>query len=143
MWNFSLWLLIVGFPSGSKVKNSPAIQESQETWVWSLSWEDLLEEGMATQSSILAWRIPFTEEPGGLQSIGSQRVGHDWSDLACTLPNCSNFVPKNTYNSELSSVVFFFFCPHIEYVLFNYFNIYSFSLQVFLHWITSSPSPLE
>ena len=44
----------------------------------------LREEGMATHSSILAWRIPWTEEPGGLQSIGSQRVRHDWSDLACT-----------------------------------------------------------
>ena len=45
--------------------------------VHSLSWEDLLEEGLSTQSSILAWRIPWTEEPGGLQSIESQRVGHD------------------------------------------------------------------
>ena len=48
-----------------------------EMWVRSLAWEDLLEEGMATHSSILAWRIPWTEEPGSLQSIGSQRVGHD------------------------------------------------------------------
>ena len=47
----------------------------QETWVWSLGWKDLLEKGMATHSSILAWRIPWTEEPGGLQSIGLQRVG--------------------------------------------------------------------
>ena len=45
--------------------------------VQSLGWEDSLEEGMATHSSILAWRIPWTERPGGLQSIGSQRVGHD------------------------------------------------------------------
>ena len=45
-----------------------------------------LEEGMATHSSILAWRIPWTEEPGGLQSIGSQRAGHDWGDSAHTLP---------------------------------------------------------
>ena len=45
--------------------------------------EDSLEEGMAAHSSIVAWRIPWTEEPGGLQSIGSQRVRHDWSDLAC------------------------------------------------------------
>ena len=52
--------------------------------VWSLGREDPLEKGMATHSSILAWRIPWTEEPGGLQSIGSQRVGHNWSDLACT-----------------------------------------------------------
>ena len=56
------------------VRNPPAMQE---TWVQSLGWEDALEDGMATHSSILAWRIPWTEEPGGLQSIGSQRVGHD------------------------------------------------------------------
>ena len=56
------------------VKNLPAMPE---TWVRSLGWEDPLEEGMATHSSILAWRIPWTEEPGGLQSMGSQRVGHN------------------------------------------------------------------
>ena len=54
------------------VKNSPPVQETQEMWVQSLDWEDPLEEGMATFSSILAWRIPWTEEPGGLQSKGSQ-----------------------------------------------------------------------
>ena len=56
------------------VKNSPAMQE---TWVQSLGWEDPLEKKMATHSSILAWRIPWTEEPGRLYSMGSQRVGHD------------------------------------------------------------------
>ena len=55
------------------VKNPPAMQE---TWVCSLGQEDPLEKGMATHSSILAWRIPRTEEAGGLQSMGSQRVGH-------------------------------------------------------------------
>ena len=50
-----------------------------ETWVRSLGREDPLEKEMATHSSILAWRIPWTEEPGGLQSMGSQRVGHDWA----------------------------------------------------------------
>ena len=65
-------------PHGSVIKkNPPAIQESQEMWVQSLGWEDPLEEGMATHSSILAWRIPGTEEPGGLQFIGLQRVGDD------------------------------------------------------------------
>ena len=49
----------------------------QETWVQSLGWEDAPEEDMATDSSIPGWRIPWTEEPGGLQSMGSQRVGHD------------------------------------------------------------------
>ena len=55
------------------VKNMPAMQETQ---VQSLGWEDPLEKGMATHSSILAWRIPWTEKPSGLQSMGSQRVGH-------------------------------------------------------------------
>ena len=49
-----------------------------ETWVWSLGWEDPLEKEMAAHSSTLAWEIPWTEEPGGLQSMGSQRVKHDW-----------------------------------------------------------------
>ena len=56
------------------VKTRPAMQETQ---VQSLGWEDPLEKGMATHSSILAWRIPWTEEPGGLQSMWSQRVGHN------------------------------------------------------------------
>ena len=64
-----LWPLVA-----QRVKNLPAMRE---TWLRSLGWEDLLEKGMATHSGILAWRIPWTEEPGGLQSMGSQRVGHD------------------------------------------------------------------
>ena len=56
------------------VKNTPAKQLTQ---VWILSWEDSLQKGMTTPSSILAWRIPWTEKPGGLQSLGSQRVRHD------------------------------------------------------------------
>ena len=57
------------------VKNLP---EKQDTWVWSLGQEDPLEKGMAAHSSILAWRIPWTEEPGGLQSMWSQKVRHHW-----------------------------------------------------------------
>ena len=56
------------------VKNLPAMQETR---VPSLGWEDSLEKGKATHPNILAWRIPWTEEPGGLQSMGSQRVSHD------------------------------------------------------------------
>ena len=66
----------MGFPGGTVVMNPPAMQEMQETWVQSLDPEDLLEEGMVTHSNILAWGILWTEEPGGLQSKGSQRVGH-------------------------------------------------------------------
>ena len=75
---------LLGFPGSSVVKNPPAIQETQ---LQSLGWEDLLEDGMVTHSSTLAWGIPWTEKPGGLQSMGSQRVRHDQSDLAltCTL----------------------------------------------------------
>ena len=57
------------------VKNRPAVQETQ---VQSLGWEDPLEMGMATHSSILAWRIPWTEEPGGLQSMGSKKIFHSF-----------------------------------------------------------------
>ena len=71
----------MGFPGGAgsslvaqRVKRLPAMQETQ---VQSLSWEAPLEKEMATHSSILTWRIPWTEEPGRLQSTGSQRVGHD------------------------------------------------------------------
>ena len=72
--NFFITTICLGFPGSSVVKNPPAMQE---TWVQSLGWEDPLEKEMATHSSILAWRIPWTEGPGGLQSTGSQRVRHD------------------------------------------------------------------
>ena len=62
----------VGFPGGASGRES--------TRVWSLGQEDHLEEGMATHSSILAWRIPWTEDAGGLLSVALQRVPHDWSD---------------------------------------------------------------
>ena len=58
------------------IKNLSAMQE---TVVRSLGWEDILEKGMATHSSTLAWKIPWTEEPGGLQSMGLQRVRHNWA----------------------------------------------------------------
>ena len=57
-----------------RLKRLPAVRE---TWVLSLGWEDPLEKEMATHSSTLAWRIPWVEQPGGLQSTGLQRVGHD------------------------------------------------------------------
>ena len=71
-------LSVWSFSSGSVVKILP-MQEMQETWVWSLGWEDALELEMAPYSSSLAWEIPWTEEPGGLQSMVLQRVGHNWA----------------------------------------------------------------
>ena len=70
-------LLEQAFPGGSVVKNLPTMQEPQETQVQLLGWEDPMKEGMATHFSILAWRVPWVEELGGLQSMGLQRVGHD------------------------------------------------------------------
>ena len=76
------------------VKNLP---EMQETWVWSLGWEDPLEKGMATHSSILAWRIPWTKEPGGLQSMGVTKSWTWLSEqyfLSTTLNNMETFIHK-------------------------------------------------
>ena len=96
------------------IKNLPAVQEMQETWVVrSLDWEDPLEEGMATHSSILAWRSPWTEKPGGLQSLGSQRVRHDLARTNKAIMNILVHVSmlmflKNTFLILCSSKLFFF-----------------------------------
>ena len=74
------------------VKNPPAMQE---TWVPSLGWEDLLEKGKATHSSILAWRIPWTEEPGGLWSMWSQRVRYNWATNTFTFSYIIEFWKNN------------------------------------------------
>ena len=76
--------MLLHFRVALVVKTCLPVQETQETRIQSLRLEDPLEKGTATNSSILACRIPWTKEPGGLQSMGSQRVGHDWSNLACT-----------------------------------------------------------
>ena len=60
------------------------MQDMWNTWVWSIGWEDPLEKEMATHTSILAWKIPWMEEPGGLQSMGVQRVDKDWACIART-----------------------------------------------------------
>ena len=76
MFLFSLIWPVKASPVAQLVNNLPAVLEIQ---VRSLGQEDPLEKEMATHSSILAWKISWTEEPGGLQSMGSQRVGHDWA----------------------------------------------------------------
>ena len=74
LMNNSYRLICLSLFVAQSVKNLPAVQETR---VGSLGWEDPLEKEMATHSSILAWKISWTEEPGGLQSMGSHRVGHD------------------------------------------------------------------
>jgi len=88
----------MGFPSGSSVKNPPALQETE---VRSLGGEDPLEEGMATHSSILAWRIPWTEEPGRLQSIG------------CPLMQLSTHTNTHTHTLDYT----YFPAPKFIYIL--------------------------
>ena len=79
-----------GFPGGASGKE-PTCQHrrTQEIQAWSLGWGDPLEEGKATLFHIFAWRVPWTEEPGELQSIGSQRVGHDWKRLSGSMHACA------------------------------------------------------
>ena len=70
------YYLVLGFQVAQWVKNFPSMQETQEARVLSLGWEDILEEGMVTYYNIPAWRVPWAEEPAGLHSMGSHRVGH-------------------------------------------------------------------
>ena len=94
----------VGFPVAQVVKNLPAVQESR---VRSLGWEDPLEKEMATHSSILAWKIPWTEEPGGLQSMGSQRVGHNQVTSTNTMDHGNSEIENARFASskcELSGI---------------------------------------
>ena len=109
-WVSSLHQMAKASPSKeAHIKSLPAMQESWETQVQSLGQEDPLEEGIATQSSILAWRIPWTEEPGRLQSTGS----HNWSNLAHMLAII--LIPRSNFSSLRSlsskSVVSFGMVP--------------------------------
>ena len=102
----------------------------RETQVWSLGWEDSLEEAMATHSSIVAWRIPWTEEPGGLQSMGSQRTGHNWATMHSTAsPNA--VVCWGARGSGFSVCIWkVHISVHNKDVLFTVLNTTSFATQV-------------
>ena len=112
-------MLSEGLPGGSVVKNLPIMKELQ---VRSLGWKDPLEEGMATHSSILSRRILWTEEAGWLQSIGSQRVWHDWSDWVCTM-----YVK---YYKDSLSQIWKLWLSHIR-------NKWNFILLLFSHLVVS------
>ena len=115
VWNLNyIWAYIfylMGFPGGSVVKNSSPMQE---TWVQFLCWEDPLEKEMATHTRILAWKIPWTEEPGRLQSMESQRVGH-------------YFVTKQPYSTYLIR----FLATELDLFSFNRLIIFGFQSPVF------------
>ena len=93
-----------GFPDDSAVTNPPAMQENQETWIQSLCWEDPLGKEMVTHSSALAWRIPGTVEPDGLLSMGSHRVGHDWSHLAAAAAAAEDTSNAQNSPSQTSAI---------------------------------------
>ena len=86
IWNSStgipsppLALFVVMLSESLVAQRLKCLPPMRETWVWFLGWEDPLEKEMVTHSGILAWKIPWTEKPGRLQSMGSQRVRHDWA----------------------------------------------------------------
>ena len=128
----------------------------QKTWNSGsiLGWEDPLEEGMATHSSIPAWRIPWTEEPSRLQSIGLQRVKHYWNDLACLQYVCSNatlsirptlsscyvhksglYVCISTAALQISSSVPFFKTPYICINIFSlWLTSFCITVSMFIHF---------
>ena len=153
IWGFNYGKAGGGKGSPRWVKSLPAVQELQETRVRSLGREDPLEEEMATHPSIVAWEISCTEKPGGLQSTGSQRVRHDWSDLAClrsfilltrtansalTISHCS-CVYFPTFHVLIGHAVIFFsevfvkviYPFYFEFLLFWYsvIVIYTFGIQ--------------
>ena len=95
-----------------------------EAWVWSLGWEDPLEKEMASHSSILAWRIPWTEEPGGLQSTGLQRVRHDW---ATSLQVCHGFPYKEQASNLTTAVTIHSYFGAQENKIYRWFHFFPFS----------------
>ena len=109
------------------VRNLPAMQDTQ---VWFLGQEDPLEKGMATYSSILAWRIPWAEEPGQLQSMGLQRVGHNWVTNTHILHphNVTCFFPNVQNKKYLSSVVL----SRVAFLLQYWFSKVYYSWRLFI-----------
>ena len=131
-----MYTYIQAFHVALVVKNPPAMKDPQETRVWSLGQEGPLEEEMATCSNILAWKIPWTEEPGGLQFMGLQRVGHDWRDL---LEHSLTFEPPSHHRFHPTSLG--------HHRVLNWASCAiggSHSLSLFSHWVVSdSGDPMD
>ena len=110
MWIYNTFFYIAvciwASPMTQQVKNPPEMQEMQETQVWSLGQEYPLEEGMATCSSILAGKIPWTEDPGGLGYMGSQRVGHNCSNWAYLYRERQSYLLFTIYQNFQSLLVY-------------------------------------
>ena len=116
MYNSDLCIFMLIYLVAQMVKRLPAMWE---TWVRSLGGEDALEKDMATHSSTLAWKIPWTEEPCRLQSMGSQRVGHNWATSLTSLTQSHSWLMTEVSNSSASDN------------------------QAFSHWTTPPPRQLK
>ena len=101
----------------------------RETWVWSLDREDPLEKEMATHSSILAWRIPWMEEPGGLQSMGSQRVGHNWT-TSLSLSHCGGIYDENVSQPHLRTLMWFLLAWYVLITQSDFSFLFSFFKEI-------------
>ena len=124
-WNISWIWPALDFSVGSVVKNLPTMWETQ---VWFLGWEDPLEEEVATHSSILAWRISWTEEPSRLQSMGSQRIGHRWAtntfiSLTTYLIQTAICFHRNNFSDLLIGYSFKFLLPHSTFIKAIHFHL--------------------
>ena len=132
------------------------MQETQETWIQSLGWEDPLEEEMAIHSSTLAWKIPGIEEPGRLQSMGSQRVGHDWVTEQKGTEQMANNV-EHLFHVLIGHLYIFFWkvstqilCPFLICLSFYYWVVCVCVLSRFsrvwlfvIPWTTACLAPLS
>ena len=139
-------------PVAQMVKSLPVMRE---TWIWSLGWEDPLEEGMATYSSILPGESPWTGEPGRLQSMGLHRVRHNWHDLACTslwatvtfmFVSCNWWwmllLSKTSLTAVFSrnrNLAFFWFCFSFPSQLHNFQNCLQSAVFLYVNFSSSDP----
>ena len=138
----------INSPVTQVVENLPAMQETQEMWVRYLGQEDPLEKEMATHSSVLAWEIPWTKEPGRLQSIGSQRAGPNWAsctqdviliisririikNIVLYMLNNNERNPIYLFNLTISSVKF---CENFLYCFFDNFSFVLFLYGTYLQF---------
>ena len=117
------------------------MQKLQETHVWSLHGEDPLEEGMATHSSIPAWRIPWTEEAGRLQSIGSQRVRHEWSNLTHAHTHTHIYIYTHTHTHLICIYVHLLY-PFICQWTFNILKIFIYFIKLWGSWLWHAASSI-
>ena len=122
---FKLYLITWGSPGGSAIKNLPAMQE---TWVPSLDEEDPPEKGMATYSSVLAWEITWTEKPGGLQSMGLQRAGYNFTAGHTCMRAMLQWVKRKSSVWRGLSVAFGYLKEHLEVQANNYSFKWKFSI---------------